>query len=206
MVAKKKINKKKLLVEQENVVEKTTPSIFDNFLKYITLALFVLALVLGYKVYKVYYPSEKINLSFLDTTQTNSPTPTVSESIVINTNNNISYDSLESLLVFPSQDATSETKQAHYDAVVNKAVEDKEITISQCKPENLVTKIKNGNSVNIKNEGPDDIKIRLDDKQIFDVTKNSTKEVKFNFQYGQGVYGYMCNDLGGPVGILLVVE
>lgn len=108
------------------------------------------------------------------------------------------------VLKFPSQDAPAEEKQRHYELVVKLAKEADFLDISKCIASPLVFKTKNGKNFLVKNNDFSDHEIQINEEHRYTISANSSRTILADFGYGQGLYGYGCDNSGAPVGLFLV--
>ncbi len=105
----------------------------------------------------------------------------------------------------PPPNANKTDKDKHFALVTKLAQDASELNLNKCNlPSPLVLKTKLGANINIKNDDNKDHVIVLDQGNKFTVPANKTLALKVNFPYGQGAYGYLCDDLPGVIGFFLV--
>ena len=110
-------------------------------------------------------------------------------------------------LAHPAKDAPAEEKQSHFELVQKIAKEAQHLDITKCKVANpVVLKVKLGEPITVKNQDSVDHAIVFDADNIFSIPANTTMDIKPDFQFGSGTYGYGCDQTPHTVGIFLVTQ
>jgi len=110
-------------------------------------------------------------------------------------------------LAHPGEDAPVEEKQSHFELVQKIAKEALILDITGCKAANpVVLKVKLDTPITVKNQDSTDHAIVFDTDNIFSIPANTTMDIKPDFQFGLGTYGYGCDQTPHAVGIFLVIQ
>jgi plastocyanin len=59
-----------------------------------------------------------------------------------------------------------------------------------------VLQVKQGSELEFKNMDNINHKITFDSENIYEIEANSSKNIKIEFKYGTGDYGYVCEGVG----------
>lgn len=104
-------------------------------------------------------------------------------------------------------DATQETTLEHYAIAKRLAQDTGSIIIKECKGSPMVLRATPEKTVTVINQDPKDHNISLNyGEYTYKVEANSAIEIRFDFFRGKGFYGYGCDRIVGPAGILFVEE
>ena len=106
----------------------------------------------------------------------------------------------------PSNDASVEEKQKHFELVQKVAKEAAFLDITKCEvADPVVLKVKLGEPIAVKNQDDVEHALVLNEKNAFPIPANSTKEIEPDFAFGPGTYGYGCDGTPHAVGIFVVI-
>jgi len=167
----------------------------------------VIAVVLGYQIYK-------------QTTGTGIAPPVVQtppiQQSVINTDisqisplpQNIDIDVESILKQFPDTTATDEEKTKFNEYLFSLAQEADTLTIvssatANCSPTPKILRVKKETEFKIVNQDNVDHKLSMFQKDIY-AKANTTTTVKTD--WGTGAFGYICGDTGPRVGIFIIID
>lgn len=95
----------------------------------------------------------------------------------------------------PPADASKSALQRHAQMVSKLAKDSSTLTVSNCQPDPLVLKTKQGSDIQIKNRNNKELAIIVDSMHIFKIPPNNSLVVKAQFKYGPGDYGYICDGI-----------
>jgi len=110
-------------------------------------------------------------------------------------------------LAHPTQDASVEEKQSHFELVQKIAKEALILDITGCKAANpVVLKVKLDTPITVKNQDSIEHAIVFNTDNIFSIPANTTVDIKPDFQFGLGTYGYGCDQTPHAIGIFLVTQ
>lgn len=112
----------------------------------------------------------------------------------------------EEYLFSIKMDSPDEEKMRHYQYAISISQEAEFLNLTDCNPEPLVWKVKNGSTVKLKNDGNTEVKITMDAQHTYSVAAKSTKSIKADFGMGEGLYGYGCNTSPGSRGMIFVAH
>lgn len=101
-------------------------------------------------------------------------------------------------------DAPEAEKQRHFFYATSISKVSEFLNLTNCNPDPLVIKVKNGEIIKLKNDGDADLSIGIDANHIYVVPAKSIKEVKADLGKGTGLYGYGCNASSTPAGMIFV--
>ena len=109
-------------------------------------------------------------------------------------------------IAHPRKDAPEEEKQSHFELVQKIAKEAQYLDITKCQIANpVVLKVKLDAPITVRNQDNIDHVIVLNADNIFSIPANTTMDIKPDFQFGPGIYGYSCDQTPHGVGIFLVI-
>jgi len=167
-------------------VKATNSRLGEQFLNITIIVLLAIAVILGYKIYKVKGFKIPSDQSFQS-----SPTPTVNpeEKEVLN---------------FPEPSASNEEKKKHSQLVLKLAKETDTIDITNCQPEPLVVYLDRGDKLTFKNQDEEPHKIKWGGKDT-EITNGMTV-ISASQVFGSevGDYGYLCDGSEKPVGVVKI--
>lgn len=172
------------------------------------IALAVIALVLGYKIYQQQIgkgeqsitPNQQVNNATTPNSEVNQATPDASLS------RTPSAAEISAVLNFPGPNATAEERKKHSD-LVNKLGDEAGfsfLNISGCKPVPVVYRVKLGSTFKVKNTDSVDHTIYTAKKVTIKANSEQTlnsKEIGDNL----GDYGYGCDNSSGAAGIIQII-
>ncbi len=108
------------------------------------------------------------------------------------------------LMTPPGQTASEAQRNAHYQIGKKLAKEASALQLNKCNgPSPLDMKLVNGQEFDVVNSDTSDHTIIIGEKK-FTVKANSTETFKADFGRGNGLYGYICDDLSGVAGFFFV--
>ena len=146
----------------------------------------IVAIALGYKIYDE---------------RTSSPETEVSQN---NTNNNQSVE--DALVSPPLPGADQKVSDAYFKLVSDNAVESGTLDISGCKFNPFVVLIKKDQNLSLVNNDPVPHTISFGDTLSHTVSAASSKIITANFGKGTGVYGFRCDNVPKPAGVISVIN
>jgi hypothetical protein len=122
-----------------------------------------------------------------------------------------STDKMKELLTWPAPNATDAEKTAHDKLVGSYATAGTKITINNCTPDPLVLLQKINQQFDFINSGSKDLIVTIDADHVLTLKAGKTIQVKDNFKFGKGTYGYTCKDASntniGPLsGYIILAE
>lgn len=116
----------------------------------------------------------------------------------------LSQDEL-ALMSPPHQGDTDEVKMKHYKIGQKLAKEADVLELNKCNgPSPLDLKLVSGQDFKVKNSDSQNHTIIIDKDHQYMINANSTKTVKADFGRGNGLYGYLCDNLSGVAGFFFV--
>ncbi len=101
-------------------------------------------------------------------------------------------------------DAPEAEKQRHFFYATSISKVSEFLNLTNCNPDPLVIKVKNGAILKLKNDGDAELSIGIDASHIYVVPAKSVKEIKADLGKGTGLYGYGCNASKTPAGMIFV--
>ncbi|HEY0907797.1 MAG TPA: hypothetical protein VGE35_00430 [Candidatus Paceibacterota bacterium] len=155
-------------------------------LKIALVVLSVIALVLGYMVYKKETKGFK-----------NAP---ISIDSVAGAANAADGD----IFAFPKAGATKTERAAFYHVVDRAAVPTEKIDIAGCVAKPLASSVVADSKITFVNNASVAHTVTFNPQLSFKVPAKSTLVTKASFGKGQGIYGFGCDDMGRAVGVILV--
>ena len=155
--------------------------------KNIILLLVVIAVGLGFAVYRKNHPSKN---------QTSQTTQATSQS----------QTEEQKLLIIPGPNASKEEVDAHNQLAAKLAQVGTEIEVGNCQSKPIVLQIQNGANLTLKNTSSLDDNLTFDTKTKVNVVANKSLVLKVAFEHGPGLYGYRCKNgsFEGISGFVLV--
>lgn len=105
----------------------------------------------------------------------------------------------------PPADASRSAKKKHAEVVAKLAKETPMLEIKNCQPNPLVLQIKQGSEFKIKNYDTVERRIFVDGSHVYKIPAKGEQNIKAEFKYGTGDYGYVCEGVG-LVAFLHVVQ
>ena len=159
--------------------------------KNIIIALVVIAVVLGFVIFK-----QKSGI--------NSESPTAANTQTFSFfDENLTADE-KKLFYVPMPDASKEEVMAHFELALKMAQTNGQIIITDCAAVPSVLKVKLGETFNVKNAGNKEIEFGFD--SMVKILPGKTVKITANFKNGVGLYGYGCEnpDVQRSIGFVLV--
>lgn len=103
------------------------------------------------------------------------------------------------------QDSSDEEKKRHFDLVQKLARDAEYLNITNCAPQPIVIRVKDGSHLIVKNSDDEMLEIGIDPQHLYGIPAQGEKKIKIAFGNGPGIYGYGCNKSSGAVGMFYVV-
>ncbi len=141
--------------------------------KNIIIVLCLVALIIGFLIYKQKYPTKL--------------TETSSSEVTDKTGQKLSD---EQYLFSIRNNSTEEEKQRHYQFAVNIAQSSPVLKLAECKSTPLVWRVANNSQIKIQNDNNIDVVLTFNSTHSYAVSANSSKLIKAEFGNGPGLYGY----------------
>lgn len=180
----------------------------DKILTIITALLIILAIVLGYAIYKQRFEPSSSGKS--EQIKEQVPVDSSSESkgdyggLPSAEELGITSEELTAL-DFPASDAPINEKNNHIDVVNKIAKEASYLDITKCEiADPVVLKIKESKGTKVRNQDSVPHTLRIDADNKFIIPAGATEQIKPDFLHGPGMYGYVCDQVTHVVGIFLV--
>jgi len=107
-------------------------------------------------------------------------------------------------LDFPDQESTESERQQHFALAESLAVRTGTLNLSGCHPDPLVLQIEIGETLIVQNSDAYEHLLFIDPDRVFAVPGGGEIAVIADFGKGSGLYGYGCDPVPEPVGILLI--
>lgn len=166
--------------------------VMRNSQKIIVAVLLVLAIVLGFFVYKKTHLQAK-SLQSVQTNQTK-------------IGDNSLSDNEKRLLAVPGPNAPADEIKQHSELAAKLAVLGNEIEIGDCKAKPLVLQVKQATTFNLKNSGSSKVAITFDSNLVTYLDSGKSTAVKASLNHGPGLYGYRCttNNFNAISGFVLI--
>lgn len=121
----------------------------------------------------------------------------------VSDNSAVTQNELDSLLTIPNANDEEGVKK-HLDLVSRLATPTSHIDLSGCMPDPLVIAIPHQETISVKNDDKNDHTLYLGNTHSFKINGKATTEIKVDFEYGLGVYGFSCDDPSKTVGVIFV--
>lgn len=153
-----------------------------NNQKLILGSLAVIAIVLGFLVYKKMNPQTGSKPSSKQSSQTKQ-TKTVESTLT---------EDEKKLLAVPASNAKTDEIKQHSELAAKLAVLGSEIEVGDCKAKPLVLQLKQEATFNLKNSGTSKVSITFDNNHVNYVDAGKSTPVKASLDHGPGLYGYRC--------------
>jgi plastocyanin len=107
--------------------------------------------------------------------------------------------------VFNGNSINEREKKAHFELVAPLSIEADVLDISACLGDPLVLRVEGGTTFTVRNKDSKEHTIQISEKLQFTVSPGKTKEIKADFGFGRGVYGYGCDNSPSAAGIFFVI-
>jgi len=161
----------------------------DMLLTVSIIVLAVIALVLGYVLWRQARPAVAPALSTEILLESTSPGASNTQFDVLNP---------------PSPDASPDEHARFFEEVQRLAREADFVDISDCTPNPQVLQVKYGSTITFRNQDTAEHTITHNPQYQFVIPPGGTKEVAADFGRGPGLYGYGCESSSGAIGMILI--
>lgn len=179
----------------------------DKVLNLIILVLVIVAIYLGYSVYRKSQNKglENKNISVNNSSPSGSIVATSSSntSLPRKLPSNLSEEE-KKVLDFESV-KSDEEKRAQMALAQKLAKQEDNLEISGCSGNPVVIKVKLGQNLTLKNNDKVKHNFIVNNNHQYEVAAESVKSIIADFQKGPGLYGYRCDSFGTS-GVILVIE
>ena len=101
---------------------------------------------------------------------------------------------------------TDAEKKAHFDLAVSLAKDSNIVDVAGCLGSPLVSRVKKGSSIVLKNTDNVDHEIIFNESVKYTVGASSQQTIQGPFEKGSGLYGFGCDNNPGVAGLFLVGE
>lgn len=167
----------------------------------INITLVLGAILLGYLIYQ-----QQTGLSFFEKANTQN----VSSPKNLSTSpSNGAYTNEADVLKWPAPDASAEEKQRHTDLVLSLAKDAEQVDIADCIGRPIVSRVQMDQPFALRNQDSVDHTVAIGENVRLFIPAGSTKDITADlkiFEFGQGNYGYTCDNQQEVAGIFLVTE
>lgn len=170
---------------------------FNRYAIYLIIILAVIAVILAIAIFREAIPKRARPTRQEPPTQQISPAPSSAP--------NASSPEEKQQLLGIRQDSSEEEKKRHADLVQRLARDAAYLDITDCDPQPIVMRLKDGGEFTVKNSDAGEREIGIDPQHIYTIPGRGERKIKVDFGHGPGVYGYGCNKSSGAVGMFLVV-
>ena len=147
-----------------------------------------------------FLPNTKKSLPSLD------KAPSQSESTSSRAESDTSLTDEEKSVLNPPVGGTEEESRAHFDMVQKLAKEPDFLEIARCEARPVVTKVRKGATINVRNQDSVEHTIVIDADHTYTIPGGQTTAVVAEFGQEAGVYGYGCDTSTNAVGMFFVTE
>lgn len=162
--------------------------------------LITIAVILGYLIFSTKF--QKLSLPVKESTNEG----TGSGQQLIGRSDYESLTTDQKAVLAPPTGGSPEEIQKHLDLVSRLAVEAEFLDVAKCQAMPIVTRVKQGSEISIRNQDTVPHTVVFDEDHMYLIEPNQTKPIVADFGRGIGVYGFGCDKLAGAVGMISVVE